>query len=68
MIVHIVIQNRLYLELELGLIFELAIEIIVIDIAEGIFRFALSAKREAFIQKTKNLLNDEENLITDRTI
>jgi hypothetical protein len=68
MIIYIVAQNRLYPELELGLIFELAVEMIVIGMTENIFKFSLSAKQEAFMQKIKNLLNNEKNLITNRTI
>jgi hypothetical protein len=68
MIIHIVIQNRLYPELELGLIFKPAIEIVVIDITESIFKLALLAKQETFMLKAKNLLNDEKNPITNRTV
>jgi hypothetical protein len=32
---------------------------VVIDIAEGILKLALSAKQEILMQKAKNLLNDE---------
>jgi hypothetical protein len=49
MIVHIIIQNKLYSEFELDLIFESAVEIIVIDIAENILKFASPIKRETLI-------------------
>jgi hypothetical protein len=44
MIIHIVIQNKLYLELELDLIFKSVIEIVVIGIIEDILKLALSVK------------------------
>jgi hypothetical protein len=49
MIIHIVTQNKLYLELELDLIFKLVIEMIVVDIIESIFKFALLTKQEILI-------------------
>jgi hypothetical protein len=48
MIIYIIVQNRLYPELELDLIFELTVEIVVIGIVEGILKF-LSVKQEVFI-------------------
>jgi hypothetical protein len=68
MIIHIIAQNKLYSKLELDLIFKSAVEMIVVDIVEDIFKFFSSAKQETFIQKTKNLLNDEESLITNKII
>jgi hypothetical protein len=67
-IIHIVAQNRLYPKFELDLTFKLVIEMIVIGIIESIFKFFLSTKQEILMQKTKNLLNNEKNLITNRII
>jgi hypothetical protein len=67
-IIYIVAQNRLYSEFELNLIFESVIKMVVVGIIENIFKFFSPAKQETFMQKIKNLLNNEESLITDRTI
>jgi hypothetical protein len=68
MIIYIVIQNRLYPKFELNLIFKLIIEIVVISIIEDILKFALPIKQEILMQKFKNLLNNEENPIINKTI
>jgi hypothetical protein len=41
---------------------------VVVGIIEGIFKLASSVKQEIFMQKAKDLLNDEESSIIDRTI
>jgi hypothetical protein len=68
MIIYIVAQNKLYSELELDLIFKSVIKIIVISIIKGILKFSLPTKLKAFMQKAKNLLNNEKSLIINRII
>ncbi len=41
---------------------------VVIDMTEGVLKLVSPTKRETFMQRIKDLLNDEKNLITNRTI
>jgi len=68
MIVHIVTQSRLYPELELDLTFEPAVEMVVTGMAEGVLKLVSPAKRETLMQRAKDLLNNEESPITNKTI